>query len=514
MPSKPEIAPDSAAAPAFAEASFSGYFFKAPSEIEMLMQLSPAELKVYLVVIHAIQRDRNGGLLAISQIAKRTNLSERHARKAIESLCQRRFLIRINRATSVELSRKEEWNGRTVTYANPIQWKQKDTSNPVPTGERSGPEDDAPDPLRNAVTSGRESRPDEASETADPRPAGEGNLRPVGERYLRPVGQRHSEYSESLEGRDSKHAQPQVEPSAFSGGLSLNEAHDKLITGFASAKNAEGSPGRLIAGDETAKTQNQKADAPAKSAGGEAQNPSMKAKNQNPKADGEATPYPEGELEDVLSDFHPAELEDWDGSGVPDWVCSATLNSAPNVSADVMCAFLRRKAEAGWQPRKWAAIPAMVREAFAPKPKPAHVEPWTGIDLTNVHKWLSAFMDGDEPPPKLVSWIIDLATEHSLRAGDIHQALDAAWKRRAAPGQKNAPRSWNWFYEVLRAAFIPGYAARLPEAPAAPHPAHHASAEQLQRGMEVLDGCLVASFISLEVRWGDSAVHRSRGRRV
>ena len=132
------------------------------------------------------------------------------------------------------------------------------------------------------------------------------------------------------------------------------------------------------------------------------------------------------------------------------------------------------------------------------KPLPVNAKPtppWAGLDVTNVGKWLSAFMDGEQAPQKLVRWIVDLAEQCRLSADDIRSALEAAWRRRAAPGQKNAPRSWNWFYEVLRAAFIPGYAARLPEAPAAPHPAHQASAEQLQRGIEALDGPLVASVI-------------------
>jgi hypothetical protein len=274
------------------------------------------------------------------------------------------------------------------------------------------------------------------------------------------------------------------------------ENDDEADYRFASAKTAEGSRDGRAGAAETAKTERQadpKADAPAKAAGGE-ENPPMRAKIQNPSvADDEDTPDPEEEIRHVLSDFHPAELEDWDGSGVPDWVCHATLNSAPDVSADVVCDFLRQKAAAGWQPRKWTSIPAMVRDAFAPRPKPAHVEPWTGLDVTNVQKWLRAFMDGEEPPLKLVSWIIDLAAEYSLRASDFHEALDVAWKRGAAPGQKNAPRRWNWFYEVLRAAFIPDYAARLPEAPATPHPAHHARAEEMARGIEALDS-LVASY--------------------
>jgi hypothetical protein len=149
---------------------------------------------------------------------------------------------------------------------------------------------------------------------------------------------------------------------------------------------------------------------------------------------------------------------------------------------------LRQKAAAGWRPRKWTAIVAAVRDAFAPKPKPAHVKPWTSLDVTNVKEWLGAFMDAEEAPPKLVTWIIAIAAERSLSADDIHRALDAAWKRGAAPGQENAPRCWNWFYEVLRAAFIPGYAARLLEAPAAPRPEHRADSTALEAGMDALDG--------------------------
>ena len=107
-------------------------------------------------------------------------------------------------------------------------------------------------------------------------------------------------------------------------------------------------------------------------------------------------------------------------------------------------------------------------------------------------------MEGDEPPQKLMNWIIDFGAERNLKASDIHQALDAAWKRNARPGEKNAPRDWNWFYETLRNAFVPGYAARLPEAPAVLHPAHQASAENM-RGIEALElpdtpDSLVASF--------------------
>ena len=73
-------------------------------------------------------------------------------------------------------------------------------------------------------------------------------------------------------------------------------------------------------------------------------------------------------------------------------------------------------------------------------------------------------MDGEQPPASLLSWIIQLAEQYKLSADDIHRALNAAWNRNARPGRKNWPHFWKWFYEVLRNAFIPGYAARIPEA--------------------------------------------------
>ena len=157
----------------------------------------------------------------------------------------------------------------------------------------------------------------------------------------------------------------------------FKRSDDKLITGFASAKSAEGSPGRQTAG-EIPKTENQKADAPAKSAG-EAQNPSMKAKHQNPKADDEATPYPEEELEDVLSDFHPAELEDWDGSGVPDWVYVRPLIRRRRIRrcrVRVFAAKLRRDGGRGSGPRSlpWSA-------KHSRRNRTALVEPWTASTL-------------------------------------------------------------------------------------------------------------------------------------
>lgn len=152
----------------------SGFWFRCPDELDLLMRLRPAELRVYLVVMHAIQRDRHGGLLAMSQISSRAGLSVRHARAAIDELCQRRLLMRVNRATGAELSEPREWNGRTVTYATPVQWRQRDASNLVPTGDSFAP---ANQPAKSPPTENQQ-------DTAYLEPLGARNLAPVGTRHL------------------------------------------------------------------------------------------------------------------------------------------------------------------------------------------------------------------------------------------------------------------------------------------------------------------------------------------
>jgi hypothetical protein len=101
-------------------------------------------------------------------------------------------------------------------------------------------------------------------------------------------------------------------------------------------------------------------------------------------------------------------------------------------------------------------LPAMM------KALPLH---WTERDVANLGQRLSAFMDGEQPQATLVYWIVESADLWNVYADDIHRALDAAWNRNARPGRKNRPHYWNWFYEVLRNAFIPHYSARLPEMP-------------------------------------------------
>jgi hypothetical protein len=129
------------------------------------MGLKPARLKVFLVVLHAIQRDGNGGRLSRSQVAERALLSEHHAAAALYWLCDHRFLIRVS-ATGRELTDKAQWRwtGRTLTYAAPIAWVTS--------------LDLADVHLEAGMV----------VNTLDPTP--------VGVTYLTPVGVTHSEYSE------------------------------------------------------------------------------------------------------------------------------------------------------------------------------------------------------------------------------------------------------------------------------------------------------------------------------
>jgi hypothetical protein len=111
---------------------------------------------------------------------------------------------------------------------------------------------------------------------------------------------------------------------------------------------------------------------------------------------------------------------------------------------------------------------------------------WTGIDVSHIRKLLAAFMDGEEPPVKLIEWIC-VTFDGVCQARDVCSALEAAWNRSAAPGGKNAPRTWNWFYTILRKALVPGESARLPEQPAAPNPALEGEVAAMSRGIEAIE---------------------------
>jgi len=79
------------------------FWFRVPDVESGLMSLKPPQLRCYLVVVRAIQRDRNKGMLSVRQAAKRPKLSVNRAQKALAELVRGGWLRREGkpRATSV-----------------------------------------------------------------------------------------------------------------------------------------------------------------------------------------------------------------------------------------------------------------------------------------------------------------------------------------------------------------------------------------------------------------------------
>jgi hypothetical protein len=73
---------------------------------------------------------------------------------------------------------------------------------------------------------------------------------------------------------------------------------------------------------------------------------------------------------------------------------------------------------------------------------------------------------GDAIPPNLIRFALELAAEYKLMPNDIKTTVRRAWLKIQRTGGRIAPRTSNWFFEVLRNAYIPGY-DRPPEQPAA-----------------------------------------------
>lgn len=69
--------------------NFTGFWFRCPDELDTLLALPPAQLKVFLVVMRAQQRDANGGKLSLRQIAQRAGLSYNHTQAAAHARIQR-----------------------------------------------------------------------------------------------------------------------------------------------------------------------------------------------------------------------------------------------------------------------------------------------------------------------------------------------------------------------------------------------------------------------------------------
>ena len=105
------------------------YWFKCPDD-GRLMALPTTELRVCLVLMHAIQRDKRRGLISVRQIAARAQLkSPGTTQQAIAALCDAGWFSRHNPHTGAEMKRPAEWKSRLVEYRLKVQWKEKDPDN-------------------------------------------------------------------------------------------------------------------------------------------------------------------------------------------------------------------------------------------------------------------------------------------------------------------------------------------------------------------------------------------------
>ena len=114
------------------------YWFKVPDDETMLMNLKPAELRCYLVVQRALQRDEHKGKISVRQVAERAGIALKSAHEALTSLVEEGHLHRETR------------DGAATLYDLPFSWangancaptgehlKAKPNRNRTPTGKRS-----------------------------------------------------------------------------------------------------------------------------------------------------------------------------------------------------------------------------------------------------------------------------------------------------------------------------------------------------------------------------------------
>src|SRR5438045_8905845 len=98
------------------------FWFRLPDDEGMLMSLKPGELRCYLVVTRAIQRDCNEGRISVSQVAGRAKISRKSAQDALAKVVSKGLL------------KCEKRDGTTAIYRLPFSWKEKDRS---PTRDQS-----------------------------------------------------------------------------------------------------------------------------------------------------------------------------------------------------------------------------------------------------------------------------------------------------------------------------------------------------------------------------------------
>lgn len=79
------------------------YWFKMPDVMADLRDLRPRELRCFLEVVRAIQRDTNGGCLSHREVARRVGISPQHACLALKELVVAGLLTRVVRPGSTAI---------------------------------------------------------------------------------------------------------------------------------------------------------------------------------------------------------------------------------------------------------------------------------------------------------------------------------------------------------------------------------------------------------------------------
>jgi hypothetical protein len=100
------------------------YWFRLPDNEELLMSLTLATLRCFMVVVRAIQRDRNAGRISLHQIADRAKISRKSAQRAIVKLVEQGLL------------NCDKHPGVTPVYHLPFSWIEKENRR-SPVGDRS-----------------------------------------------------------------------------------------------------------------------------------------------------------------------------------------------------------------------------------------------------------------------------------------------------------------------------------------------------------------------------------------
>lgn len=139
------------------------YWFRFVDDLDMLMSMKPAELRCYLVVARAIDKDRNAGEISITQVAKRARTSRKTAQKELASLVAKGYLLCDKRL------------GQTSVYRLPFCWRGINES-----------------PVRDQSQVGN-------TATGDSSPLGEHHQTTERDRDRTPTGDTHLEFSESAE---------------------------------------------------------------------------------------------------------------------------------------------------------------------------------------------------------------------------------------------------------------------------------------------------------------------------